>query len=145
MKLPINYIKAVHATLNEQGVIEQKQQLVFQFTDERTTHVHEMNIGEARELLRALGNDNDPEAAEKRVKMIRTIYSLAYQMNMTCVKNGETKVDTKRLDELVTKLSPQKKGLQAHTAKELTTLVTIVKKYYRERLQKGGFYESTGA
>ena len=97
------------------------------------------------EALGLIGYLNgDPKKKEdKRGKMIKFVYSLAYQMNMTIVGEEETKVDTKRLDALVKSLSPQKKGLQEHTYDELRILVTVFNKYYKEGLNKEGFYETT--
>lgn len=143
--LPTNYIAAVYANLKKLGLEEEKEQLVSQFTNERTTSVRNMKIREARVLLQSLQTSADQKATQKRVKMINTIYSLAYQMNITLLSGENIKVDTTRLNELIKALSPQKKSLQAHNNKELTILVTIVKKYYNEGLKKGGFYESTGA
>jgi hypothetical protein len=63
-------------------------------------------------------------------------------MNITLVTKKEIKVDTKRLEALTKRLSPQKKGLQQHTYDELKTLITVFNKYYKEELNKGGFHES---
>lgn len=142
--LPRNYISAIYIKLKKLGLEEEKEQLVSDFTNGRTTSVRNMMVKEAQDLLKGLTTPSDKANAEKRVKMINTIYSLAYQMNITRLINSEVKVDTTRLNELIKALSPQKKGLQAHKMEELTVLVTIVKKYYKQGLQKGGFYESTG-
>lgn len=136
------YIAAIYAGLNSKGLQDQKETLVQSYTNNRTSSTRSMSKSEALDLISFLNGDSNKEE-DKRSKMIRYIYSLAYQMNITLVTKKDTKVDTKRLEALTKRLSPQKKGLQEHTYNELKTLVTLFKKYYKEGLNKGGFYEST--
>ena len=132
-----NYIQAIYAGLSNQGLRSEKESLVSQYTDSRTTSVREMKKHEALDLISFLNGDKK-DNRDKRGKMIRYIYSVAYNMNMTKEVEGKVKVDTERLEALTKRLSPQKKGLQAHSYKELP----IFNKYYKEGLNKGGFYES---
>lgn len=135
------YISAIYTGLKSKGLQDQKEELVLSYTNDRTTSTREMRKQEALGLIAFLNGDQKKEK-DKCSKMIRYIYSLAYQMNITVITKEKTKVDTKRLDALCKRLSPQKKGLQEHTYDELKTLVTLFNKYYKERLNKGGFYES---
>lgn len=139
--LAYKYISAIYAGLSTKGLEEEKESLVSQFTDKRTTSTREMKKTEALDLIAFLNGDNKSKK-DKRSKMIRYIYSMAHQMNMTVTTAKKTKVDTDRLNALVKRLSPQKKGLQEHSYKELITLTSLVQKYYKEGLNKGGFYEA---
>lgn len=135
------YISAIYAGLSAKGLQDQKEELVSSYTDGRTTSTRGMTTAEALNLISFLNGDQNKKE-DKRSKMICYIYSLAYQMNMTLITKEKTKVDTERLDALVKRLSPQNKGLQEHSYDELITLTTLFNKYYKERLNKGGFYES---
>lgn len=140
--LEYKYISAIYAGLSAKGLEEEKESLVSQFTENRTTSTRAMKVHEALDLIAFL-NGNQKSKKDNCSKMIRYIYSMAYQMNMTITTAEKTKVDTNRLEALVKRLSPQKKGLQAHTYNELKILTTLVQKYYKEGLNKGGFYEVT--
>ncbi len=141
MMLENKYIAAIYAGLRAKGLQDQKEELVSSYTNERTTSTRGMTKREALDLIAYLNGDQNNKE-DKRSKMIRYIYSLAYQMNMTQITKKKTKVDTERLNALAKRLSPQKKGLQEHTYDELKTLVSLFNKYYKEQLNKGGFYES---
>lgn len=136
------YISAIYAGLNAKGLQGQKEELVSSYTDERTTSTREMKKSEAIKLIAYL-NIGSESKKDNRAKMFKKIYALAHEMNITKSIKGKTKVDTKRLDALTKHLSPQNKGLQKHSYDELKTLVTLFKKYYKNRLNKGGFYEDT--
>lgn len=135
------YISAIYAGLSAKGLKDEKESLVSQYTDGRTTSTREMKQEEALGLISFLNGDKKSKV-DKRGKMIRFIYSLAYQMNMTITTDEKTKVDTTRLNALVKRLSPQKKELKEHDYEELTIVTSLVQKYYKQRLNKAGFYES---
>lgn len=137
MALEAKYISSIYAALAANGLSskEDKEEIVSQFTEGRTTSVREMQVSEVMNLLHKFNGDKK-NVNDKRSKMIRTIYSYAYSLDITKTVGDKTKVDTERLDALVKRLSPQKKGLQAHTYDELIVLVTIVQKYYKEQVNK---------
>jgi hypothetical protein len=137
MALASKYISSIYAALAAKGLQakEDKEMMVSQFTDGRTISVRDMQTAEAMALINKLNGDKK-DTNDKRSKMIRTIYSYAHSLNMTKLVNGLSKVDTERLDALTKRLSPQKKGLQAHTYEELPKLVTIFAKYYKEQVNK---------
>lgn len=130
--LPAKYIRAIYTVLEKEGLKEEKEVLVQQYTDYRTTSVRQMTEEEARALLGALA-----PVEQDRGKMIRKVYSYAYRLNMTKMVQGQEKVDLSRLNALVERLSPQHKQLHEHTYSELVILVSLVGKYYYEQLQKG--------
>lgn len=137
MALASKYISSVYAALAAKGLQakEDKEMMVSQFTENRTTSVREMKTAEAMALINKLNGDKK-DINDKRSKMIRTVYSYGHSLNITKIVGTETKVDTERLDALTIRLSPQKKPLQKHTYDELTILVTIFAKYYKEQVNK---------
>ncbi len=137
MALASKYISSIYAALAAKGLQskEDKEMMVSQFTENRTTSVREMKTAEAMALINKLNGDKK-DTNDKRSKMIRTVYSYAYELNITKIVGDLTKVDTERLDALTVRLSPQKKGLQKHTYDELIILVTIFTKYHKEQINK---------
>jgi len=138
LMLDKKYIIAIRTGISKKGYKDKegmKEELVSQYTYGRTTSVRAMKTVEALELISYLSSGQK----EARKKMMRKVYALAYEMNITCIVDRQRKVDTKRLDNLINQLSPQKKGLQKHNNKELRTLISVLEKYYRQELKKGSF------
>lgn len=124
------YIRSIRAALADKGLMEQKESLVYQYTNERTTHISEMSQGEALELLAKLNEGDKPE--DQRAKMIRLCYSLGYQMQLV---GEDGKIDKPRFDALIQRLSPQHKDIGSHSYEELKMLCTVFRKYYNEWLK----------
>lgn len=132
-------IRTIYAILSKLGIKDEKEELVYQYTDGQTTSLKAMRDRQAEQMIADLSaqlKEQTKEQEQKRSKMIRSIYSIAYDLNLTHVVNGKLKVETSRLNALAERLSPQTKPLQQHSYKELVTLVTIFKKYYKQQLQK---------
>lgn len=113
-------LKALHTTLQRKGILDQKESLVRQYSNNRTGSSRELTMLEARELLEAIAPVQrsltpQQEAQAKGVQVMRgKLKGLAWQMGWT--------VD--QLDAWCIKYGSLHKGLYAHTYQELPTLVS---------------------
>jgi hypothetical protein len=129
------YIRSIRAALADKGLEEQKESLVHQYTDGRTTHVSDMSTAEALALLAELNKGKSQEDGRK--KMIRLCYSLGYQIGMV---DAAGKLDKTRFNALIERLSPQHKALGDHNYEEMKMLCTLFRKYYNERLKNKEYH-----
>lgn len=81
-------IKKIHVLLNEQGLMEEKRDFVYQISDGRTFSTKELTANEARYLISFLLGEEDE--SKKLQVVFRSIYYLAFKMDIIY---GETDED----------------------------------------------------
>lgn len=108
-KLEVKYIRAVKATLN--GVPD-ADAIVLGYTMGRTSHVSEMTIAEATQLLK----DKNKGSDEKRKKILAICYDIKRV-------TPDGKPDLEWLDEWCKKYGPVKKAFNKYTSAELSKMI----------------------
>lgn len=135
-------ITAIQTALRAQQLQEQKQQLVLQYTGQRTSSVAAMYFSEAQELLKML-NGHRPQP-QQRDKLIRSIIAMAREMGVIirkAVVNDagaiEQKSDYSQFNKwLLTKSTAKKASLNHCSPDELLKLVNQYKAIYKDWLRK---------
>lgn len=126
------YIRSIRAAIADGGMEEHKESLVHQYTNGRTVHISEMTTQEALQLIAKL-NEGKIKPEDKRKKMIRLCYSIAYQCELV---DDRGELDKKRFSALVERLSPWNKGLQEHDYEEMKILCSIMRKFHHEHTKE---------
>lgn len=106
-----------------------KEQLVRDFTNNRTTHLSEMTQPETQLLIRALGGGIE----SPKDKMVRKILSMAHEMGWeehTPGANGKRKVDMERLNAWCRKHTRLHTDLDDIPYRELPEVVTAFERVY---------------
>jgi len=128
-------IAAIYTTLREKKLIDEKPNLISQFTAGRTTNCTQMTETEAREFLMKLN------APEDNSKMIRKLFAMAHEIGWiksrmtlegsvaatkptTTEYNLQTRKDYTTLHSWINKYGYLKKPLNNYTYKELPKLVS---------------------
>lgn len=124
--MTIAQIKYVRGLLARAGMMDIKDQVVMQYTNNRTTHLSDMNYQETQELIGALSGENS------RAKQVRKIMSMAHEMQWE-LEGG--KVDIARINAWCVKYSHQHKALNELTEQELPAVVTTFTKVYQSFLK----------
>jgi hypothetical protein len=135
-------ITAIQTALRAQQLQEQKQQLVLQYTGQRTSSVAAMYFSEAQELLKMLNGQRQPP--QQRDKLIRSIIAMAREMGVIvrkAVVNDagvmEEKSDYSQFNQwLLTKSTAKKASLNHCSTDELLKLVNQYKAIYKDWLRK---------
>jgi hypothetical protein len=129
---------ALHALISDLNInAEQKEELVFQYTNERTTSSSKMLITECQSLINHLNSIKKGFTAKPNAwketpanTMRRKILSICHEMKWTI----SGKVDYAALDVWLLKFGKFHKKLNDLTAEELPAQVTqfeeLLKKYY---------------
>lgn len=136
-------IAGIHTALRVRGMHDQKNSLVLQYTNGRTSSVAAMTFTEAHELLKML-NGQKTEKKDPRDKMIRSIIAMAREMGVisreqVVGESGaiEVKSNYKAFNEwLLTKSCAKKASLNKCTYTELNNIVTQYKAIYTSWLKK---------
>ncbi|TZF81802.1 hypothetical protein FW774_17245 [Pedobacter sp. BS3] len=115
---------------------ETKEELIYTYSDGRTTHISQLTGTEAAAVIQMLVNGAKlPETAASRMR--RKILSLAHELGWkTTEKNaaGKYKVDIKRVNNWCKQYGYLHKPLDEYTADELPRLVTQFENMYRKHL-----------
>lgn len=120
-------VKLIRFLLNQCGLDElDKVEIVFEYTNGRTTSLKEMNQRETTKLVNTLNERLNPVKAKKD-KQVGKILSMAHEMHWEL---PDGKVDMKRLDAFFLTRTPQKKKFREFTDAELPGLVTLFEKVY---------------
>lgn len=119
--------KMLHALLGKLGMMEVKADLVWSYTEARTTSSREMTTMEAANLLRYLKSIDPAEAVCE--KMRRKIIAKAHKMRW---ETAQGKADMPRVDNWCLKYGGFGKKLNQHTQAELVKLVTQFDNMYRK-------------
>jgi len=123
--------KILHALLHSTGMIEVKQELVYSFSNQRTSSSRELEITEATALIRYLkGLDPAEAACEKmRRKIIAKAHNLRWEVSAGTI-------DMARLNAWCVKFGGFGKVLNKHSYEELVNLVTAFDKMYKYYISK---------
>lgn len=136
-KSPINYYSMItkqqnsilHGFLSANNLMDQKESLVFAFTNGRSRSSKELTYQEAGELITHLKN------IDSRHKMRRKIIKLAHEIGW---KLADNKIDMAAIDSWCTTYGFGKKKLNDYSVAELPKLVTQFEngpyKYYLSHL-----------
>lgn len=121
-------VKLIRFLLNQCGLSDEldKAEIVFEYTNGRSTSLKEMTQRETSALINVLNERLSPAKA-KRDRQVSKILSMAHEMHWE-LQDG--KVDMERLDVFFLTRTPQKKKLAEFTDAELPGLVTLFEKVY---------------
>lgn len=112
-------IKKIHVLLNQKGLMEEKQALVYSFSDGRVTSTKELTCYEAKLLIVHLGG-SDKEREEKAKTELRTIYALAWRMEIIYGDTADDyQMNIAKLNMFCRKSGTVKKNITAMTLEEL--------------------------
>ena len=109
---------------------EQREELVYKFTNGRETSSAEMLEPECDKLIAHLHSLGKPSVNDPADKMRKKILSICHDMHW---ETPSGKIDWSRLNNWLAKYGYMHKSLNSYTLEELPTLVTQF-----ERLQKDG-------
>lgn len=127
--LNTNQLRAIHALLGEQGLRDEKANIVQAFTGGRTTHSSEMSSSEAAALIGHLKSLNPVN--NRADKMRNKILSMAHEMQWE--KDG--RIDMDHLNNWCLAKSYLKKKLDEYEYAELPKLVTQFEQVYKSHLK----------
>lgn len=122
--------KFAYGLLARKGLREQKEDIVLELTEGRTSHFSDMTKAEVAAFFRLMGAEDKDDA---RQKMQRKLLSLAHEMQW---HNADGQLNYERLDAWCIKYTPAHKPFRAMSAKELSTAITIFGKMYVQTLTK---------
>jgi hypothetical protein len=140
-KITPRQIKAIQTAIRANGLQEQKEALVLQYTNNRETSVANMTFAEAQQLLQVL---NAPKTTpDPRQKMYNQMIAAAHEMGwikkQSIVQPGGSIKVINNYDDLhnwVLKYGYLKKPLSKYTYEELPKLVTAFRNLYQTWLHK---------
>ena len=121
-------IKYVRGLLRSADLEEEKDSLVLQYTDGRTTHLTDMNQADTQALIKALGGGVSP-----RTKMVNKMLSLAHEMGWELPESR--KVNMERINAWCNKYTKHKCDLDDIPNSELGAVVTNFEKIYEDFLK----------
>lgn len=120
-------MKYVRGLLARNGLTDQKEDIVMEFTDGRTTHLRDMNYNEINDLINALKGGRT-----SRDVQINKILSMAHEMKW---ETADGRVDMSRLNAWCRKYTHQHKSLDQIPDNDLPQVVTIFQKVYMSFLK----------
>lgn len=129
-------VKAIRAAMAAKKLLEHKEQIVDSYTKGRTTHISEMHISEAGQLLTYL--NGLPKEANPKSKLMSKLFAMCHEMgwikSTTVVDGPEIKIkkDYSAVYNWVAKYGYLKKPLRDYTYNELPKLVTQLEKHIYE-------------
>lgn len=119
-----NQKKYAYGLLRRLGLNDDKEEIIFNFTNGRTSHISSMTHEEFGKFIEAL----DPNVKDKK-EMTGKVLSVAHELGWE-LANGKVNMD--KIDQFCMKRTPAKKALDRQSKEELIVTVTIFKK-----LEKG--------
>ncbi len=122
---------AVNTLLSKNKLMDDKKEIVLEYTNGRTDSSRQMHDNEAAQLIGYLQKITAPNLKEEKMK--NKILSLAHEMGWE-LPNGKVNID--RVNAWCTKYSPWHKELDKHSLKELPTLVTQFENVYKSFIKK---------
>lgn len=117
--------------MNIAGVIKQKHDIAYSFSDGRTVHLSDLTHTETMELVTYL-RQLTGQSANPCDKMRRRILSIAHEMHWEL---PDGRVDMERLNNWLLKYSAPKKALDGLSYNELTQLVSQMDNVLRDFLK----------
>jgi len=149
MKIQPSQLRRLHQLLNALGLMEEKPQLVRQYTNERTSSSRAMMPHEAKMLIKGLEDLQKPKAkhytptahdqAASADIMRKKIISMFREIGYEVYDPTKSKIvaDMHRIYSFVRHKGYLKpKGLNQYTAKELPGLVSQVECIYKKTINK---------
>lgn len=107
-------LAALHALLNNTGMLADKKEIIHGFTDGRTQSSKELTFGEARELISRLA-EHDPKSRQRAL-----IFSLAYQAGIIYGTTADDKkMNAAKLNLFLKERGTVKKDLNSMSLPEL--------------------------
>lgn len=122
-----NQIRLVRMLMSKKGIIADKEAIVLQYTNQRTTHLSEMTWQETKALIEML------QGKDSRERMTNKMLSMCHVIGWEVVPGGA--VDMARLNAWLVKYSPAHKPLKELSSKELQQAVGIFEKVYENALK----------
>lgn len=136
-------IKKARTLLGKAGITdkEDKEAMVMQFTDGRTTHLSQMTQEETVALFAALSSDEEKKRARMEGKMMVLARDMGWlKAASTGAVSYELRTgmvaDVARVNAWAVKHTPYHKPLKELTIAELTKVVSLFEKVYKEFLEK---------
>jgi hypothetical protein len=144
MKATKNQIITIQTIISNKGLREDKDNIVTNASNGRTSHVGELYFDEAANLINFL-NDRKPEETDmdKAQKMRKYITAMAHEMGWITKRTVVTKDsdvmeinDYSDLNTWIEKYGYKHKPFFKYTPKELPTLVSQMEAVHKSRLKK---------
>ncbi|WP_336834060.1 hypothetical protein [Sphingobacterium siyangense] len=110
---------------------ETKEEMIWLYTDGRTTKISELRFDEASNVIKALLSGQAKYETPKS-KMIRKMLSMAHEMNW---EHSTGAIDMDRVNKWVNKYGQYKKNINLYTEAELPALVTAFEKMYLKHIK----------
>lgn len=124
--------KHLHALLTQLNLMEQKQDLVRQFTNGRTISSKDMSIDEARALIKSLEDQKEQRTKKMRAKIIHLLCLLGYTLD----DGTPNYVRINRFIENIGARNPRKKPLPFLDPKETWAVLCQVEQMYAKELKR---------
>jgi hypothetical protein len=124
-------IQMVRVLLTKAGIMKQKNDIAFSFSDGRSTHLADLTHPETVELVKYL-RDLTGQQANPSDLMRRKILSAAHEMHWEL---PDGRIDIQRLNNWLVKYSAQKKRLDEFSHTELVQLVSQFENVLRDFLK----------
>ena len=124
-------LKIIHTLLNDLGIMDRKQELIYSFSDGRTESSRELSLSEAKGLIEYLKN------RDAYSNMINRIWHLSYEMEI--IKEGdktEMAINSAFLNEFCLSRGTVKKPLQKQSLNELKRTVKQFEAMYGKFVKK---------
>lgn len=112
--------------------VETKEEMIWLYSDGRTTKISELRFDEASNIIKALLSGQTKYETSKS-KMIRKILSMAHEMNW---EHPTGAIDMERVNRWVNKYGQHKKNINMYTEAELPALVTAFENMYLKHLKQ---------
>lgn len=131
--------KKLHTLLSHLGLMDEKRQMITNFTGGRTSSSRQLTRKEAAVLIDGMDKE-DPAK-----KMIRKIFAICHAMNWIPAHNGnesEKRMNQAVIDMFLKKRGTYKKRLQDHTFSELPAVVSqfeSIQKHCHEQANRKAF------
>lgn len=126
--------RALHSLLSQLNLLDQKADLIEQYTDGRTRSSREMSEREAEALVSALKQEKERQTKKSIAKAIHLLCLLGYVRG-----NGDP--DYGRINTFIQNIgsnNPHRKTLHYLNRKELNAVVTQIEAMYKKETQDGG-------
>lgn len=124
--------KHLHALLSQLNLMDQKADLVAQFTNGRTMSSKEMSIDEARALIKALEDQKEQRTKKMRAKIIHLLCLLGMTL-------ADGSPDYPRINRFVSGIgsrNPKRKNLLFLDPKETWAVLCQVEQMYAKELKR---------
>ena len=133
MQITKPQIATIQTIISKLNLRSHKEDIVMSFSEGRTGSVSQLEFQEAKELIRHLKKQQEPQAIQGD-RQRKRIYYYAHQMRWYIPKTK--KIDSTRIDNWCVKYGLYHKPLMKHNVTELTKLVNQFQKMCFEFLER---------